>query len=126
MQFLDVKTDFAFKKVFGGEHSTEDELETITEKWLYFIPKTFTEPPLLEAFEMANTARLNEDELEEQFKRRDFIYLQKGALAKAQKEGKKEGKLEVAPNMLNAHVPVETILKYTGLPREEVETLQKS
>lgn len=110
---------------------TEETLTSITDKWIYFIkhageldfiPTSFTEPHLLEAFEMANTARLDENELEMQFKRRDFIALQKGSLAKA----KRDGKLEIAQNMLDDRVPLETILKYTGLSEDEVEKLRKS
>jgi len=115
---------------------TEAELDTITEKWLYFvkhagdldfIPQTFTEPALLEAFEIANTAGLSADELEVQFKRQDFIWLQRGALEKAEKEGqakgRAEGRRETARKMLADHLPLETVMKYTGLSQEELEGL---
>ncbi len=79
----------------------ETELITIADKWIYFIkhagdldfiPTSFQEPMLLEAFDIANTAGLSEEELEIQFKRKDFIWLQKGALEKAKKDGFSEGK----------------------------------
>ncbi len=78
----------------------ETELATIADKWIYFIkhageldfiPMSFQESTLLEAFDIANTAGLSEEELEIQFKRKDFIWLQKGALKKAQKDGFSEG-----------------------------------
>lgn len=68
---------------------TEAELSSITDKWLYFVkhagdlefvPESFTEPQLLEAFDIANTAGLSEEELDIQFKRQDFIAMQQGAL----------------------------------------------
>ena len=124
---------------------TEPELTTISDKWIYFIkhagelefiPKTFTEPPLVEAFAFANTAGLSEEELELQFKRRDFIFLQKGALEKARKDGRRAGiqagiqegkqqeKLDMARRMVKDQVPVEMIIKYTGLRQEEVENIE--
>jgi len=112
---------------------TEEELATITDKWIYFIkhageldliPKTFTEPNLLEAFDIANTSGLSEEELELQFKRRDFIYLQKGSLEKARKEGEKSANVLTAKKMLRDELPLETIMKYTGLCQEEIEQLR--
>ena len=112
---------------------TEDELTTVTDKWLYFIkhageldfiPTTFTESHLIEAFQLANTASLSEEELEVQHKRRDFIMLQKGALEKATHDGIAQGKYEMIQNMLRDQVPVDTIIKYSGLSREIIEQLR--
>ena len=36
---------------------------------------------------------------------------------------RKEGKIDVAKEMLADHVPVETIMKYTGLTEEQVRAL---
>lgn len=74
------------------------------------------------------------------FKRRDFILLQKGAIDKAKKDGVKEGlekglekgiergkqfeKFEMAQKMVDDHVSIETILKYTGLQRADVDQLR--
>ncbi len=134
---------------------TESELETVTDKWIYFlqnagkldfIPKTLsTEPCLAEAFDIANTAGLSEEELEIQFKRRDFIWLQQGSVSKAKKDGlqegmeigkqegmeigkqegmeigKQEGKLEVARNMLQQGLPLETVVACTGFTEEALK-----
>uniref|UniRef100_UPI004057B167 Rpn family recombination-promoting nuclease/putative transposase n=1 Tax=Candidatus Electronema sp. TaxID=2698783 RepID=UPI004057B167 len=132
----------------------ESELTSITDKWLYFIkhagelnfiPQSFTEPQLREAFEIANTACLSEEELEVQFKRHDFIRLQRGVieklakaeqeLAKAEKDAKEaldrgvaqgiaQEKRVIAQNMLGEQVPLDMIIKYTGLNREEIEQLR--
>jgi predicted transposase/invertase (TIGR01784 family) len=125
----------------------ENELDSITDKWLYFIkhagelnfiPQSFTEPRLREAFDIANTAALSEEELEVQFKRHDFIRMQRSIteklakldkieeeLAKAKEAFAKE-KQEMALNMLRDQVPAEMIMKYTGLSREEIEQLRNS
>jgi predicted transposase/invertase (TIGR01784 family) len=120
----------------------EDELRTVTDKWIYFIknagaldfiPKTFTEPPLLEAFDLANTAALSEEELEVQFKRRDFIMLQQGALIKAEKDGmvkgmargEREAKLAIARSLLAHGIGLEVIAASTGLPGDELASLQE-
>ncbi|CAK8720176.1 Rpn family recombination-promoting nuclease/putative transposase [Candidatus Electrothrix laxa] len=129
---------------------TEEELSSITEKWLYFVkhagemefvPESFTEPQLLEAFDIANTAGLSEEELEIQFRQEDFIAMQQGALEKAVKDGfalgikqglqqrREQGvelsKIEIARNMLRDQMPIERVCKYIGLEREVVEQLQQ-
>lgn len=38
--------------------------------------------------------------------------------------GEKDGKLETAKNMIKDKLPIETIVKYTGLSKQEVEELQ--
>lgn len=109
---------------------TEAELATITDKWIYFIkhageldftPTTFVEPHLKEAFDIANTASLTEEELELQFKRRDFISLQRGALEKARQEGEMSANILAAQKMLRDQLPLDLIIKYTGLTREQIE-----
>jgi len=83
---------------------TLEELETITDKWIYFlrhagkldfVPKMLSvEPYLVEAFQIANMAGLSEEEHEIQFKRRDFIWLQQGSIRKAKKDGLEIGRSE--------------------------------
>ena len=41
----------------------------------------------------------------------------------AREEGREEGKIDVAKEMLADHVPVETVVKYTGLTEEQVRAL---
>jgi predicted transposase/invertase (TIGR01784 family) len=88
---------------------TEQELDSITEKWIYFIkhageldfvPTSFTEPHLVEAFDMAKTAGLTEEELDLQLKRRDFIYFQKGAVEKAKHDGEQSATRTIARKLL--------------------------
>jgi len=112
---------------------TEDLLETIEDKWIYFlknagsleyIPHNMENTPeIVEAFEIANTAGLSAEELEIQHKRRDFIWLQKGATAKAKADGIKEGVLNTARNMKTNGIDVQTIASCTGLSTEEISDL---
>jgi predicted transposase/invertase (TIGR01784 family) len=113
---------------------TEQELHSITEKWVYFIkhageldfiPTSFTEPHLVEAFDMAKTAGLTEEELDLQVKRRDFIYFQKGAVEKAKHDGEQSATRTIARNLLANSVAVEVIASSTGLSVEEVTRLQQ-
>jgi hypothetical protein len=39
-------------------------------------------------------------------------------------EGKMEGKMELARNMLADREPLEKIIKYTGLSQDQIESLQ--
>jgi len=53
--------------------------------------------------------------------RRDIASMVDGA----KMDGKREGYIEVAKNLLNMNTPLETIINATGLSREEIESLQK-
>jgi len=117
-----------------------EEISTIADKWIYFIknagslsimPEALDEHPISKAFQIANTAGLGEEELEIQHKRRDFIWLQKGALEKAGKdgwkkgkeEGKAEGKADVARNMKKKNMDIQMIADLTGLTPEDIQRL---
>ncbi|BAP54467.1 hypothetical protein THII_0170 [Thioploca ingrica] len=120
---------------------TEAELTTITDKWIYFlknagsleyIPDTLkTEEAIEQAFEIANTASLSEEELDLQEKRYDFIRLQRGALAKALKQGlqqglqdgKQEATQEIAKRLVQAGFDIQAVAKATNLTEVEVRSL---
>jgi predicted transposase/invertase (TIGR01784 family) len=44
----------------------------------------------------------------------------------AKKEGKREGKLELAKEFLKNGVRIDIVVKSTGLPRKEIEKLAKA
>ena len=77
------------------------ELETIVDKWLYFlnrarnltdVPATMeTIPEIKKAFYIANQANLTLDELEDQEKSEIFIQDQRGAVTKALRQGLEQG-----------------------------------
>jgi predicted transposase/invertase (TIGR01784 family) len=80
------------------------ELETIIDKWLYFLnnarslEEVPTEmesiPEIKKAFSIANQINLSPDELEDQEKSEIFIQDQRGAIAKATKESLEQGRQE--------------------------------
>ncbi|MDI6735320.1 MAG: Rpn family recombination-promoting nuclease/putative transposase, partial [bacterium] len=130
----------------------EEELDSITDKWIYFIknagrleytPKTLEkELEIKKAFEIANTANLSKKELEAQYKRHDFIRLQKGWMAFALKqgieqgtkkgkiegkiEGKKEKATEIAKTLLSFGDDIERVSTATGLTVKEIKKLVES
>ncbi|MEG3955787.1 Rpn family recombination-promoting nuclease/putative transposase [Microcoleus sp. herbarium2] len=77
------------------------ELETLTDKWIYFMKTARTlsyvpeelgnVPELRKAFTIANEANLEPDELEDLERREIFIQDQRGAITKATRLGMEEG-----------------------------------
>jgi len=132
----------------------EKELDTLSgvkEEWVWFVknagsleyvPETFSQD-VKGAFDVANQANMTQEELDIQFKKRDYIALQKGSLALAQKQGLKQGieqglkqgleqgmehgsrkkSVEIALNLLDV-LDCETVARKTGLSVEEVKALR--
>jgi predicted transposase/invertase (TIGR01784 family) len=79
---------------------TLEQIDTLTEKWMYFlqhtreletIPETMGNVPAIrQAFEVANQANLNRDELEELEHQSIFIQDQRNAISLANKQGREE------------------------------------
>ena len=118
----------------------ETRLATIQDKWLYFVknaghltlvPQALDEPPIREAFAIANTAAMTPEELAQQERRHDFIRLQRGAQAKAFEDGQALGEARgraeqaqaVARNLL-ALLDDAAIAAATGLPPDAVARLR--
>ena len=82
-------------------NKTLPELETLTDKWIYFMKTARTlsyvpeelgnVPELRQAFAIANEANLEPDELEDLERREIFIQDQRGAITKATRLGMEEG-----------------------------------
>lgn len=79
---------------------TAEQLDSVQQRWIFFvknagqlnfIPETLNTPSLRQAFDIINEAGMSADELEAQHKRRDFIILQRDALAKARNDGEQAG-----------------------------------
>lgn len=129
---------------------TEIDLTDIVEKWIYFvknagslefIPETLASTPAIaHAFTIANLAGLTQEEHDAQWKRRDFIMLQRGSIEYAEKlamkkglekgieqgieQGIEKGKFDVAREMLRDGESNDRIKKYTGLSDEVITTLR--
>ncbi|NOQ35890.1 MAG: Rpn family recombination-promoting nuclease/putative transposase [Methylococcaceae bacterium] len=110
----------------------EDELETVTDKWLYFIknagrldyvPETLSsDEQINKAFDIANEAGLSAEELEIQHKHHDFILLQQGSIELAEKKTK----LEIAENLLQAGVAAEIVAQSTELSLKQIIKLNQN
>ena len=112
-----------------------DELETITEKWIYFLKsakelQTVPEvmgnvPEIQQAFEIANRTNLSPEELEDLEKREIFIQDMQGVVTKARREGREEESRAIAKRLLDI-LDLETISQTTGLSLEEIQSLQRA
>jgi len=112
-----------------------DELETLTDKWIYFlknartletIPEIMGEvPEIQKAFEIANQANFNRDELEDLQKREIFIQDQRNAITKAVNQAVKQQSLEIAKRLIDLGLDDQTISQTTGLSLSEVQKLKQ-
>ena len=127
---------------------TEDQLETLFDKWLYALknlprllerPKALQERIFAKFFEVAEVANFSKEEYAKYIRSENNYYdwdsifrtaEKKGreeGLAEGKAEGLAEGKAEAsrenAKKMKADGVPVELIAKYTGLSPEEIKGL---
>jgi predicted transposase/invertase (TIGR01784 family) len=126
-----------------------DELETLTDKWLYFLrsanklksaPANLDEIPALHhAFEVAKQSKLSKKELEILEKREMFLHDNRNAILKARQDGESQGlaaglaageaigerkkAMEIARSLLNL-LDIETISQKTGLSLSEIRALE--
>ncbi len=109
------------------------ELETLSDKWLYFlkaantlqsVPPTMEEvPEINHAFEVARESKLTRKELNVLEKREMFLHDSKNAILKARQDGAKEKAIEIARSLIGI-LDIQTISQTTGLSVAEVERLQ--
>ncbi|MBW4540496.1 MAG: Rpn family recombination-promoting nuclease/putative transposase [Myxacorys chilensis ATA2-1-KO14] len=125
-----------------------EELETITDKWLYFlkcanqlqaVPSSLDSVPAIHrAFEVAKQSRLSRKELEVLDKQQMFIHDSRNAILKAQQdarerglqEGRQEGEeigakktaIAIAQQLLGV-LDADTISQKTGLTIAEIQSL---
>jgi predicted transposase/invertase (TIGR01784 family) len=115
-----------------------DELETLTDKWVYFmknapslevVPQTMeTVSEIQQAFAIANETNLNPEELADLEARERYILDQQGILRKGIEEGvalgMREKALEIARQLLNL-LDDRTISQTTGLSVEDIQNLRE-
>jgi predicted transposase/invertase (TIGR01784 family) len=118
---------------------TLEELETTLDKWLYVLkhlPKLQEKPLKLQErvfgklFESAQIAKFNQEEMQK-YEESLKVYWDIHAVIETAKddafdEGKIEGKIEVAKNLISLRLDNETIVKATGLKIEEIERLKEN
>ena len=107
----------------------ESELETVIEKWVYFfkhagdlnvIPDSLSEPhEIAEAFEILEQHNWTQDELDIY----DYWQMKEAGHKDALDTAKRDSLKEAAKRMLQDNIPIESIVKWTGLGREDIENL---
>ena len=122
---------------------TEEELETIADKWLYALknlPRLLERPAALQErifkkfFEVAEIGNLPKEEYAKYWESEKVYYDNDGAIRTAEAKGRAEGRAEErrrndeerresARKMKEDNMPVELISKYTGLTAEEIAAL---
>lgn len=141
----DVKlTDIQTKKIFYDKltfiylempkfNKAAEELETKFDRWLYVlknlhkldrIPEKFNENIFLKLFETAEIAKFSQQEYQEYEDSLKYYRDIKNSLDTAKEEGKIEGKIDVARNLLLNNVSIEIIISSTGLTKKEIESLE--
>jgi len=117
---------------------TLQELETVTDKWIYFMknapslemmPENMSAvPEIKEAFAIANEANLSRAELEDLEKREMVLEDQRNLVLRGQREGLEEGMrkkaLEIAQQLLDV-LDDQTIIEKTGLTLEDIQQLRE-
>ena len=116
-------------------NKNENELDTHFEKWLYFlknliefkdVPGILKEAVFEKGFKIAEIAALNKEQHEAYEKSLLQYWDIKSAVDTAFDDGKIEGKIETASNMISEGFDFETINRLTKLPIEEIKKLQKN
>ena len=123
---------------------TLNQLTNIKDEWIYFVknagsleyvPSNLSKD-IQTALEVINEANMTQDELEAQYKRKEFIYIQKLAIKKAQNDGFEQGvekgiekgieqeKLTIAKNSIKNGLDDKTISIITGLDIDTIKNLR--
>jgi predicted transposase/invertase (TIGR01784 family) len=120
-----------------------EELETITDKWIYFlktarslrtVPETMGRiAEIKKAFEIANQANLSREELQDLENQEIYIHDQRNAVKRAVRiavnqavtQAVIETKIEIAKQLLDV-LDEEAISQKTGLSIEEIQNLKSS
>lgn len=110
-----------------------DELATRFDKWLYVlrnlnkldrIPDKLRELIFDKLFETAEIARFTQDQVRSYEDSLKYYRDLKNSLDTARDEGKIEGKIEVARNLLSSGVSIDLIVKATGLSEDEIRKIK--
>jgi len=120
-------------------NKSEEELETVEDKWIYFlknaknlevVPETMKESEIKSAFESLKKFGWNKEELEVYDTISIYRQDERGRLEQAKidglKEGEKKGKIDTALKMLQKKYAAETIADLTGLSPDEISRLAQS
>ncbi|MEZ5038522.1 MAG: hypothetical protein R2828_01460 [Saprospiraceae bacterium] len=108
-KFVNPLTDFGFKKLFGANFSLEDRQAYEDSLKYYRDLKNVVDTSREKGIEEGKIEGRIEGKIEGKIEGRI--------------EGRKEGKIEVAIELKKNKIPVEIIMKSTGLTKEEIENI---
>lgn len=110
----------------------EAELITHFDKWMFVLknlhqlqdrPKQLQEKIFEKLFSQAEIAQLTQEDMKTYEESLKTYWDNYSVLETARKEGKQEERIEIAREMKKDNEPLEKIIKYTGLTREQIEKL---
>ena len=112
---------------------TEEELETIADKWLYALknlPRLLERPKALQDrifkkfFDVAEIANLSKDEYVKYLESEKVYYDNDGAIRTAEAKGRAKERMSNAKALLANGIPLEVIVKSLHLSDDEAATLR--
>jgi len=110
----------------------EHELETQFDKWLFFlknlenfdhIPGVLNEPVFQKGFEIARLANMKPKEVQEYNDNIKKYLDMMNIVETAKKDGGRQNAIKNAKEMIKDHLPIEQIMRYSGLTQQDVERL---
>lgn len=125
------KLDFIYVEI-AKFTKTEDELETLYDKWLYVLknlykleerPKALRDKIFDRLFKEAEIAQFTPEELHEYEESLNAYRDVKNSINTARKEGERNKAIEIAKEMKIDGFTVDKISKLTGLTKEEISDL---
>ena len=114
-------------------NKTIDQLETRFDKWLYVIrnlnkldrvPDKLREQIFDKLFETAEIAKFTPDQIRSYEDSLKYYRDIKASLDTKFEEGKIEGKIEIAKNLMSKGFDISEIVELTGIDKEELEKIK--
>jgi predicted transposase/invertase (TIGR01784 family) len=111
---------------------SEEELESNFDKWMFVLrelpnlqnrPQALQERIFQKLFEAAEIAKFTPDEKIKYEESLKYYRDLKNVVDSSFEEGKAEGRTEIARQMKSEGEPIEKIIRFTGLNKEEIEKL---
>lgn len=111
---------------------TEEELETIVDKWLYALknlprllerPKALQDRIFMKFFDVAEIANLSKEEYVKYLESEKVYYDNDGAIRTAEAKGRTKERLANAKALFSNGVPLELIVKSLNLTKEETDQI---
>lgn len=127
------KLEFIYVEIAKFDKSL-DELKTLYDKWLFALknlyklnerPRELRDKVFDHLFEEAEIAKFTKQELRE-YEASKIAYRDiKNSIDTAERKGIEKGKQEIVKAMLADNMPIEQIMQYSKLTKEQIELLKK-